>query len=102
MSSLILISVATVLFVAQVAGGVLTWKQRAAVRSTALSVARLRHELAMDAAVFVAKLTATEAATTWVRGHVDDDASRTVVDELGSDGYERYLIGLHKRYVGKA
>ncbi len=55
----------------------------------------------MDAAVFMAKLTATEAAVTWVRANVDQHASRVIVSEMGADGYDRYLIDLHRRVSGR-
>lgn len=95
MSSLIIVAI-VVSFLAQLAAILLLWRH---VRSTELSVARLKHEIAMDAAVLVYKLTATEAAVTWMRDRVDEHATRTLGRHLGADGYERYLIGLHRKLL---
>lgn len=64
----------------------------------AAQTARMQHELAMDAAVFIAKRTAVEAAVAWVRTHVDPTASDVLARELGT-GYERYLHELHGRFT---
>ena len=60
---------------------------------------RIQHELAMDAAVFLAKRIAPEAAVAWVRTHVDPVASDALARQLGG-GYERYLHELHRRFTG--
>ena len=66
-----------------------------------MSMCKLRHEIAMDTAVFMYKLTAPEAAAAWIKVHIDHDDADAMSRKMGSESYDRYLLDLHKRCVGR-
>jgi hypothetical protein len=74
-------------------------RARREAHASRVSQAKQDHYVAMDAAVHLAKMRSQEVALSWVRAHVDEQASEMLSSVMGSEGYHRYLCGLWSRFT---